>query len=169
MNALSDLEKAWKGLMDVTMSYQRSEVNPQFVQVVSPTDVVVVVNFEIEVEYSAGMMTLCFPYATLEPIREKLQAGFQSEQMEVDTVLAERFKKNILHSSIEIAVELGSAQINARDIVHLQVGDVIPLQQDASEAVTIFVEGIKKFKGYPAIMKSNQVVQISDVIWGRED
>lgn len=169
INALADLEKAWKSLIEIKMTYQRSEMNPQFVYIASPTDVVIVINFEIEVESSAGMMTLCLPYSALEPIRDKLQAGFQSEQMEADQNLVERFKKNILRSNVEIVVELGSTQISSRDVVHLQRGDVIQLDDSVSAPLSIMVEGVKKFTGHPAIYRGNQAVQIAEIFSGKED
>ncbi|MEI7638525.1 MAG: flagellar motor switch protein FliM [Syntrophus sp. (in: bacteria)] len=169
INALTDMEKAWKSLIEVKMTYQRSEMNPQFVYIASPTDVVIVINFEIEVESSSGMMTLCLPYAALEPIKDKLQAGFQSEQMEADQSLVERFKKNILRSNVEIIVELGTTQISSRDLVHLQRGDVIQLDGSVASEVSIMVEGIKKFMGRPAIYRGNQAVQISEIFSGKED
>jgi flagellar motor switch protein FliM len=169
INALTDMEKAWKSLIEVKMTYQRSEMNPQFVYIASPTDVVIVINFEIEVESSTGMMTLCLPYAALEPIKDKLQAGFQSEQMEADQSLVERFKKNILRSNVEIIVELGTTQISSRDVVHLQRGDVIQLDGSVASELSIMVEGIKKFVGHPAIYRGNQAVQISEIFSGKED
>ena len=161
LNALADLEKAWRGLIELKMDYQRSEVNPQFVYIVSPTDVVVVVNFEIEVEYSSGLVTLCMPYATLEPLREKLQAGFQSEQMEVDKGLLERFRKNILQAEVDLVVELGSTQIAAGDVANFQIGDIVPLEQYATDPVRIFVEGVMKYDGYAGVYRGCQAVQIA--------
>jgi flagellar motor switch protein FliM len=78
LSALGDLEKAWQSLLGLKITYQRSEINPQFVQLVPPTDVVIVSNFEIEVEYSSGTISVCIPYSTLEPLRDRLQAGYQS-------------------------------------------------------------------------------------------
>jgi len=164
LNALADLEKAWRGLIELKMEYQRSEVNPQFVYIVSPTDVVVAVNFEIEVEYSSGLITLCIPYATLEPLREKLQAGFQSEQMEVDKGLLERFRKNILQAEVDLVVELGNTQISAGDVADFQIGDVIPLEQYAADPVRIFVEGVLKYDGYAGVYRGSQAVQIARTI-----
>ncbi len=168
INALEDLEKAWQSLLDVRIVYQRSEINPQFVQIVAPTDVVVVIQFEIEVEYSSGVLTVCIPYSTLEPIRDKLQAGFQSEQLEVDKAWVERLRNNLVGSRAEVAVELGATEISARDVVNMKPGDVIPLDQYASDAVTVFVEGIPKFRGYPGSYKGNQAVRISELILPKE-
>lgn len=168
MNALVDLEKAWKSLIDLTITYQRSEVNPQFAQIVSLTDVVVVVNFEIEVEYNTGIMSLCIPYSSLEPIRDKLQAGFQAEQMDVDKVWAERFKENLSLSRVEVVIELGKSFLKGRDIVELKKGDVIVLDQDSSLPLFVLVEGVPKFLCNPGTSKGSQAVQISRIIEANE-
>lgn len=166
LSALVDFEKAWQALIDLKITYLRSEINPQFMMIVPPTDVVVIVNFEIEMEYISGMMTLCLPYSNLEPIREKLQAGYQSEQMEVDKVWANRFKECLLLSKAEVAVQLGHTQISCKDLVNLRKGDVIRLDQYATDAFPVFVEGMLKYKGYPGLYKGNQAVQISELIKG---
>ena len=168
ISALADLERAWKPLMEIKAVYQRSEVNPQFAQIVPPTDVVVVVNFEIEVEYTSGMMTICIPYSALEPIREKLQAGFQSEQIEVDKEWIKRFKMNLMKSHINLSVELGHAHLKTGDVVNLKAGDVIQLEQYSTDPVNVAVEGVMKYKGYLGIYKGNQAVQISEIIRGQE-
>ncbi len=82
--ALEDWEKAWKPVHAVTSNYVRSEVNPQFAAIVPPTDVVLVIVFDIEMENCSGTITICIPYATIEPIVSKLKANFQSERMEAD-------------------------------------------------------------------------------------
>ena len=77
LNALEDLEKAWKPVLAVTKSYIRSEVNPQFAAIVPPTDIVLVIVFEIDLETTSGSITICLPYAAIEPIMAKLKAQFQ--------------------------------------------------------------------------------------------
>ena len=168
LSALSDLEKAWKAIIDLKITYQRSEINPQFVRIVSPTDVVVVVNFEIEMEYTTGVMSLCFPYSTLEPIREKLQAGYQSEQMEADKAWANRFKDYLMTAKVGAVAELGKTQISGKDLINLQKGDVVRLDQYATDALNIFIEGVLKYRGFPGIYKGNRAVQISRLITEKE-
>jgi flagellar motor switch protein FliM len=158
--ALADLEKIWHPLGDIRTSYQRSEVNPQFAHVVSPTEMVIVANFEVEVEYSSGMISICLPYAMLEPIRERLQAGFQSEQMGVDKIWFERFKKGLIDSPVEVSVELGTTTLPMRDVLHMKKGDVIPLDQYVTEPLTLTVEGVPKFTCYPGTYKGSQAVRI---------
>jgi flagellar motor switch protein FliM len=169
LSALEDLEKCWKPLIDLTVTYQRAEINPQFVQIVPPTDVVVVMNFEVEVEYTTGVISICIPYAMLEPIKEKLSAGFQSEQLEVDRGWTNRFKIGLMRSYVNMMVELGRVSILGRDIANLKIGDVIQLDHYASDPLDIYVEGVPKFKGYPGIYKGNQAMQISEIITGKED
>ena len=168
MTALADLEKAWKPLTEIKVAYQRSEVNPQFAQVVPLTDVVVVVNFELEVEYNTGILSVCIPYSTLEPLKERLQAGFQSEQLEVDHVWTDKFRSSLKSSQIEVLAELGRAKIHGKDLVSMKKGDIIPLEQYASDALNVYVQGVLKFRGAPGLFKGNQAVQISQIITGKE-
>lgn len=160
-NALSDLEKAWKALLEINISYQRSEINPQFAQIVPLTDVVVVMNFEIEMEYSSGIMCICIPYSTLEPIREKLQGGFLSEQLEVDKEWAKRFAQGLLESKVDMMVELGRTEVELKKVLEMKVGDVVTLDQFATDPLPVYVEGIMKFRGHPGVYKGNHALQIT--------
>jgi len=160
MAALIDLEKVWHTLGNIRTSYLRSETNPQFAHIVSPTDLVIVANFEMEVEYSSGRLSICLPYAMLEPIRERMQAGFQREQVEVDKVWSERFKKGLIDSSVELSAELGTTMLPMRDVLHMKKGDVIPLDQFITEPLSLAVEGVPKFTCCPGTYKGNQAVRI---------
>jgi flagellar motor switch protein FliM len=164
LSALGDIERAWQSLVELKITYQRSEINPQFIQLVPPTDVVIVSTFEIEVEYSSGTISLCIPYSTLEPLRDRLQAGYQSEQLEVDKTWINRFKAGLLASKIDLTARLGSTEINASEVINLKKGDVIPLAQFVTDPINIFLEGVMKFRGRPVIYKGNQAVQVSHVI-----
>ena len=172
MSALLDLEKAWKTLLDARMTYQRSEINPQFAHIVPLTDVVIVVNFEIEMDYTSGVMSLCIPYSTLEPIRDKLQAGFQSDQLEVDKDWEKRLKEELMSSGLEMVAQLGRTHLLTRDVRDLKIGDVILLDRYASDSIDIYVEGIPKFKAFPGVHRGNQALQIQHLnsrkeVWSR--
>jgi flagellar motor switch protein FliM len=164
LSALGDLEKAWQSLIGLKITYQRSEINPQFVQLVPPTDVVIVSNFEIEVEYSSGTISVCIPYSTLQPLRDRLQTGYQSEQLDVDKTWSNRFKGGLLASKIDLTARLGSAEINAGEVVSLKKGDVIPLSQCILDPIDIYVEDILKFRGRPVIYRGNQAIQVLQII-----
>ena len=164
LSALGDIEKAWQSLVDLKITYQRSEINPQFIQLVPPTDVVIVSTFEIEVEYSSGTISICIPSSTLSPLRDRLQAGYQSEQLEADRTWVNRFKGGLLASKVDLSARLGSAEINASEVINLKKGDVIPLSQSLTDPINLYVEGVMKFRGRPVIYKGNQAVQVSHVI-----
>lgn len=162
--ALEDLEKAWKPVHNVTISFVRSEVNPQFAAIVPPTDVVVVILFEIEMDQVSGTITVCLPYSTIEPIIGKLKAGFQSDQLEVDQLWIKRLRERMLEAQVEVVVELGKARITSKDLVNFKVGDIVQLDNDVTDELTVKVEGVPKFRGYPGTMKGSKAVQVSSII-----
>ncbi|MEK6590143.1 MAG: flagellar motor switch protein FliM [Nitrospinota bacterium] len=162
--ALEDLEKAWKPVHNVSIGFVRSEVNPQFAAIVPPTDVVVVILFEIEMDQISGNITICLPYSTIEPIIGKLRAGFQSDQLEVDQMWIKRLRERMMEAQVEVSVELGKTKITSRDLINFKVGDVIQLDNDVTNELLIRVEGIPKFKGYPGSMKGSKAVQVSSII-----
>ncbi|MBW2618310.1 MAG: flagellar motor switch protein FliM [Deltaproteobacteria bacterium] len=159
---LSDLEQAWHPVYEVELLYSRSEVNPQFAVIVPPTDVVVVIKFDLEMEQTAGTIMVCIPYSTIEPIRNKLYAGFQSDQLEVDHEWMLRFKTQLGQALVNITVELGRTEITGRDLLDLKPGDVIQLDQDVSDAVLVKVEGVPKFKGVPGVVEGNQALKVTE-------
>ena len=168
LSAIGDIEKAWKSVIELKVSYQRAEVNPQFVQIVPPTDIVVVINFEVEVEYTTGILSICIPYSMLEPVREKLHAGFQSEQMEVDRTWMNRFRKGLMKAKVDLVVELGRTEISGSEVVQLKKGDVIPLEQYARDPLNVYVEGIRKFTGSAGVYRGNQAIQVVGIMTGKE-
>ncbi len=161
---LEDLESAWKPVHNVKMSFVRSEVNPQFAAIVPPTDVVVVVMFEIELDSISGTLTVCLPYSTIEPIIGKLRAGFQSDQLEVDQAWIKRLRDRLSEAVVEVVVELGETLIPSATLVNMKPGDVIPLDSDVDSELTIRVAGISKFRGKPGAVKGNRAVRITDKI-----
>lgn len=162
--ALEELEKAWKPVHNVNISFVRSEVNPQFAAIVPPTDVVIVIIFEIEMDQVSGTITVCLPYSTLEPIIGKLRAGFQSDQLEVDQMWIRRLRERMVEAQVDVTVELGRTKITSRDLMNFKIGDIIQLNNDVSDELVIKVEGVTKFKGYPGTMKGSKAVQVSSVI-----
>lgn len=163
-NALEDWERAWKSVHPVACTYVRSEVNPQFAAIVPPTDVVLVIVFDIEMENSSGTATICIPYSMIEPIINKLKANFQSEQMEVDEVWINRLRKELMQTEVEMVAELGQAQMTPRDLLGLQEGNVLMLNKDVSDPLYIKTEGTAKFRGYSGVSRGMKAVQITEVL-----
>jgi len=167
--ALEDLEKAWNPVHPLTLSYVRGETNPQFASVVAPTEVVIVIKFEVELEQTVGTLIICLPYSTIEPIRSKLYAGFQSDQLEVDTAWINRFIERVREAEVNMMVELGRTMVTGEDIMNLAIGDVIMLTHDVREPLEVKVEGVPKFKVFAGSSRGQKAVRVvSDIapkIW----
>jgi flagellar motor switch protein FliM len=164
LNAIDDLEKAWEPVYPLKIGYSRTEINPQFVAVVPPSDVVIATTFDIELEKVSGTIKFVIPYATLEPIKSKLSVGFQSEQLEVDFIWINRIKEQIMQTTANLNVKLGQADITVRDLMELEAGDIIQLNSDATLPLDVLVEGLPKFKGIPGLSKGNRAIKITDVL-----
>ena len=158
--AMEDLEKAWNPVHPLTLSYVRGETNPQFASVVAPTEVFIVIKFEVELEQTVGTLIICLPYSTIEPIRSKLYAGFQSDQLEVDTAWINRFIERVREAEVNLQVELGRAMITGEDVMNLATGDVIVLKQDVKEPLEVKVEGVPKFKVFAGSSRGQKAVRV---------
>ena len=162
--ALEDLEKAWKPVHEVNTTYVRSEVNPQFAAIVPPTDIVLVIVFEIDLEFTSGSVTISIPYAAIEPIMPKLKATFQSEEQEVDRVWVNRVRQEMLNTEVEVVAELGVTGITPDRLVQLKAGDTIMLGNDVTDPLVIKVEGMPKVKGFPGVSRGLKAIQVTEII-----
>lgn len=164
MTAIDDLEKAWEPVYPLKIGYSRTEINPQFVAIVPPSDVVIATTFDVELEKVSGTIKIVIPYATLEPIKSKLSVGFQSEQLEVDFIWINRIKEKIMQTNANLLVRLGAADIKVRDLLELEPGDIIQLNSDATMPLEVLVEGRPKFRGVPGLSKGNRAIKITDIL-----
>ena len=164
LSALKDLEKAWKPVHAVSTNYVRSEVNPQFAAIVPPTDTVLVILFDIELENISGSITICLPYAAIEPIIPKLKAQFQSEEMEIDQVWVRRLRTELLQTEVEMVAELGVSDTTPGRLLEFKVGDTIMLGNDVTDPLFIKVEGVPKFKGFSGVSRGTKAIQVTEVI-----
>lgn len=162
--ALANLEDSWRPVHEVHLELVRSEVNPQFAAIVPPSDVVVVITFEVELENAIGSLIVCLPYSTLEPIRSKLHASFQSERLEIDHVWVSRFKERLLETPVELLVRLGKTKITGRQLLNLEEGDLLLLDTDEEDLLECEVGGVLKYLGSPGRVKANRAFQISKAI-----
>lgn len=158
---LKDMQKAWAPVHPVEMVFDRSEVNPQFAAIVPPTDVVVVILYEIEMDQFAGTITVCLPYSTIEPIIGKLKAGFQSDQLEVDLTWVRRLRERLAMAEVDVKVLLGEATMSAQDFLNLKKGSIIQLNTDVTEELSVLVSGIEKFRGFPGVVRGSKALRIA--------
>jgi flagellar motor switch protein FliM len=157
---LNELEKVWSTVHPLTIQYVRSEINPQFVSIVSPSDLVITVTFGLEIEQFTGMFTLCIPYSAIEPIKTKLYSGYQSDQLEVDRNWIQRFTERLKFAEVAVVVELGGCQINPQNLMKLKIGDVLTLNKNVSEPLVAKIQGIPKFLGKAGVYGGHRALRI---------
>ena len=155
-----EMERAWEPIEPITVEHERTEINPQFVGIVAPSDVVFISPFEVEMDEVSGLIRLCIPYSTIEPIREKLYVGFENEHLVTDTRSLRRLLRHLDTIEIEASVELGSTEIVMETLLQLQVGDVVRLDQNCDDELLVKIEGEPKFTGLPCRIKQTKALQI---------
>ena len=160
------MEEAWNPIHDLEFVFVRSEINPQFVTIVPPSDVVILSTYTLEMEEFSGAITVCIPYSLVEPMRNKLYAGFQSERLEVDVTWLQRLIGRLLLVDVELAAVLGTTTVTPRQLLELKVGDTLTLQQDATEPMRLKLEQIDKFRGIAGLSKGSKAVKITKKIKG---
>lgn len=161
--AIKDLEEAWESVEQIECSYVRTEVNPQFVGIVPPTDVVIASTFDVELEKANGTMTLVIPYASIEPIKQKLSSGFQVEADQTDQAIwSNIISEQLSDVAVDVNVNLGETEISIDELMKMKNGDVITLDQDASKEIEVLVEGVPKFKGFYGISHGSIAMKLTD-------
>lgn len=159
--AINDLEEAWAPVHRIDAQYVRTEINPQFVGVVPPSDVIITTTFEVEFESASGTIMVVIPYSTIEPIKQKLSSSFQSENDVVDTLWTRSMNDHVHLAEAVAVVKLGETDMSIGDLVGLQVGDVIPLSQEVAGELDLEIEGVNKLKCLVGTYKGNRAVQIT--------
>ena len=142
--AFVDLTEAWKAVFPISFEYVHSEVNPSMANIVSPSEVVVVSTFHIELDGGGGEMHITVPYSMVEPIREVLDAGLQSDSDEQDERWVRALREDVLSAKVDLECDLVTRDITLRDIVSLKAGDIIPVELPDYHVIT--ANGVPMFR-----------------------
>jgi len=160
--AFVDMIEAWRPVLEVGFEYVGAEVNPQFANIVSPTEVVVVTTFHVELEGGGGDFHVTFPYSMLEPIRDLLDAGVQSDRGDQDDRWVISLRDEIESASVELVTCFPNVGLNVKQLNNLRVGDVIPM--DLPETVLVTCEEIPLFRGKVGISRHNSAIKLQQWI-----
>lgn len=163
--AFADLKEAWSPVMDLEFEFVESEVNPQFANIVSPSEVVVVSTFTIELEGGSGDFHVTMPYSMIEPIKDLLDTGVQSDRVEKDERWTQALKEEVKDADVELSVLLGETQITIQQLLELQEGDVLPI--DLPDEVTVFADEMPVLRGRFGTSEGHNAVQVRQ--WIREE
>lgn len=157
-----DYKEAWAPVMDVSFEYLDSEVNPAMANIVSPTEVVVISSFHIELDGGGGDFHVSLPYSMLEPIRELLDAGVQSDKEDTDLRWSKALRDEILDVNVALSTHMLEMDLSLEAVMELKAGDIIPIEMP--EHITVLIEDLPTFRAKLGQSRDNLALQITDKI-----
>ncbi|MEW5011858.1 MAG: flagellar motor switch protein FliM [Cycloclasticus sp.] len=155
-----DLTKAWQPVLKLDFEYANSEVNPQFANIVTPTEIMVVSTIHLELEGGGGDIQFSLPYTMLEPIRELLDAGIQSDRGDTDERWKNTLRSDIKTADVDLAGTLLKKEMQLREVVDFQVGDVIPI--DLPDRIILESGEMPLFRGKLGVSNGHFAVQLEE-------
>lgn len=169
---LDHMQEPWGSIIEIEPSLERVETNPQFTQLVSPSEIMIIISLETKMGNLISMMNMCIPFIVLEPIVDKLSVHFyyasSSSQALPENVDAIRYRLD--NTYVPVKILLGRTVITVKDLLGLSVGDVIPLNKNINEELEVIIGQRTKFLGKPGTFGNKYSVQVSQIIKeGNED
>jgi len=163
------LEKSWMHLVEISIEQKSYENNPQFIQIVPPGETVVVISFQVKLFQSTGLLTICYPYVSLEPIITKLSAQNWIDATKRKSEEEERAVNvhNVKRVKANVAAVLLNSRIKMHEFLNLKVGDVVPSEMKIDQPIEIAVNRRKKFTARPGLSgkkRACQVIEVHDMI-----
>jgi len=155
--AFTDMKDAWAPIASIEIEYINSEINPNFAGIVSASEVVVVCPFQITLDGGGGAMHIVLPYSMIEPLREVLDSGVQSDRGAQDERWLGSLKDGLQDAEVELTTVLGSGSITLSQLVELKAGDVLPC--DFAGKATVLAEGVPLFRGAFGVSRGQQCVR----------
>ena len=161
--AFDAMKEAWSNSVPIDVQYISSEMNPQFANIVSPTEIVVVIVFNIDLEGGSGELHVTIPYAMIEPLREILDAGVQSDRNGNDGRWAHSLRDEIDDAEVDLSTLLGRTTLSLAELVNLKPGDVVPC--DFTGKVTVYAEDVPILRGSYGVSRGQQAVKVEERVF----
>jgi len=165
-------KEAWSNVVEFRPNFETMETNPQFAQIVPPSDMVVLVTIHIKMGDVDGMMNICIPYLVLEPVMSKLTTSFwvaASADKESTPEQVEELQRKIERTRVPFKVELGTVDITVHEFLTLGFGDVLQLDTHTQDELVCYVGSNAKFRARPGTAGKRMAVQISGIIEGDDE
>ncbi len=160
------LREPWKNVIEISPLLERVETNPQFAQIIAPTDMISIITLSVKIGEVEGLMNICLPYFTLESIMDRLNTRywFSNMQEKTDESFALQIEDMIKRVDIPIKAVLGSSTVSVNDFVNLAVGDIIRLDSRVDDELSVYVGNIRKFTALPGSSKDSYAIRITSVL-----
>ena len=162
----AEYKKAWVGIYPLELDYQRSEMQPQFANIATPSEIVVATSFTLEIGDTSGTIHFCIPYATLEPIRDVLYSTIQGDAAEPDKRWVNLMKQQIQSANVELIAELAQAPATVEQLLSFKVGDFIEL--DLHQAIQAKVVGVPVFDCHYGTSNGKYALKVNQLLTNSE-
>lgn len=164
------LREPWKNVVEIEPVLDRIETNPQFAQIIAPSDMIAIVTLNIKIGDVEGLMNICLPFFTLEDIMDNLNTKFWYSTIHEST--DENYQASlealVKRVTVPIRAVLGTSSVSVNDFMNLQTGDIIRLDSEINGDLIVYVGNIKKFTAVPGSSKDKYAVQVTSVL-GEEE
>lgn len=157
-----DLVRAWEPVMKVKFENHHHEVNPHLANIVSPSEVIVVSSFHIELDGGGGDLHIVYPYSMIEPIRTVLDAGVQSDRGDLDERWAVLLKEELLHAKVNIQALFAEKELRVSDLLNFQAGDIIPIEMP--EKMLVLAEEMPVMRGQYGEHQGHAAIKVDEVV-----
>ncbi len=158
----SEYKKAWHGIYPLELDYQRSEMQPQFANIATPSEIVVSTSFTLEIGDTSGTIYFCIPYATLEPIRDVLYSTIQGDSAEPDKRWVNLMKEQIQSATVELVAELAHAPATVEQLLAYKAGDFIEL--DMKPVIEVKVVGVPVFDCHYGVSNGKYALKVDQLL-----
>jgi len=162
----TEYKKAWKGIYPLELEYQRSEMQPQFANIATPSEIVISTSFQLEIGDISGAIHFCFPYSTLEPIRDVLYSSTQGDSIEVDRRWVTVLTREIQAAEVTLVAELARADATVAQLLAMKKGDFIELEREPKIQATI--DGVPIFECHYGTHNAKYAIRIDKALRGND-
>jgi flagellar motor switch protein FliM len=161
-----EMKQAWENVLELNLTIDRVESNPQLVQIVPPNEVVVLISFELTLGEARGMMNLCIPFNSIERISNRLSSNswVSYGKKSATTENIQRISNQLNDALVEVVVDLAETNISTSDLIGLRVGDIIATEKDVARPLVVSIEGRPKFHAQPGAFKGRKAIQVVGMI-----
>lgn len=171
LKTLGNIKEAWQVVAELEPTFESVELNPLFTQIIPPSDMIVLITLDVRIGETFGLLNICLPFTTLEPIINRLNAQFwfaRSNASNEKSMIS--IQNRLEQAKIRVTADLGHAAITVGDLLNINVGDVIQLEQPVKSFLPVKIGNHVKFKGSPGLSGGKMAIQIGQVLYeGDED
>jgi len=161
-----EYKKAWKGIYPLELDYQRSEMQPQFANIATPSEIVISTSFQLEIGEITGSIHFCMPYATMEPIRDVLYSSTQGDSIEVDRRWVNVLTREIQAAEVTLVAELARTDATIEQLLAMKPGDFIELERQPK--IQASVDGVPVFECQYGTHNSKYAIRIDKSLRGND-